>query len=100
ITTVAQEWADHLLPLTDLEHRNPNEFGENLFSSSSSAPRPPLDPRAPVQSWYDEIQFYNQFFGREPDLSSFDQWGHFTQLIWKGSTRLGVGCASSEGNRK
>jgi len=48
-----------------------------------------------TQSWYDEMKFYN--YGR-PGFSS--QTGHFTQVIWKGSTKLGVGIGFSSDKRK
>ena len=48
-----------------------------------------------TQSWYDEIKDYN--FGK-PGFSMAT--GHFTQVVWKGSNRLGVGIAFANGNRK
>jgi len=46
-----------------------------------------------TQAWYDEIKFYN--YGR-PGFSS--QTGHFTQVIWKSSTELGIGIALTSDN--
>ena len=48
-----------------------------------------------TQDWYDEIKYYN--FNR-PGFSS--QTGHFTQVVWKKSTRLGVGIGFSSDDRK
>jgi uncharacterized protein YkwD len=50
------------------------QYGENLaagFSSGSSA----------VQAWYDEGQTY--------DYAASNSYDHFTQVVWKGSTKLG-----------
>lgn len=42
-----------------------------------------------VKAWYDEIKSYNF------DKAEFTpQTGHFTQVVWKGSQKLGVGFAS------
>ena len=36
---------------------------------------------------YDEERFYRNNYGTNPGWNT--AWGHFTQVIWKGSTRLG-----------
>lgn len=45
-----------------------------------------------MQSWYEEIDDYH-FFGEEPPRDNYHITGHFTQLIWKASERVGVGKA-------
>ena len=47
-----------------------------------------------VQDWYDEIKYYNF---NQPGYSSAV--GHFTQVVWKGSTNLGVGIGYANGGR-
>jgi hypothetical protein len=47
-----------------------------------------------TSAWYDEIKYYN--FNR-PIFST--KTGHFTQVIWKNSQRLGVGIAIGNGGR-
>ncbi|KAI5368197.1 Putative CAP domain-containing protein [Septoria linicola] len=40
--------------------------------------------------WYgSEFNAYNRFYGQEPDLSTFGSYGHFTQVVWKGTTSVG-----------
>ena len=51
----------------------------------------------PVNSWYAEKSKYH-WFGHEPNMATFHEWGHFTQLVWKGSHAVGVGCGR-HGNR-
>ena len=60
--------------------------------SSSSAGAGPilLEPGKATTAWYNEVSGYN--FGN-PDASSGDV-GHFTQVVWVGSTHLG--CASAK----
>lgn len=54
-------------------------YGENLCYTTSN-------PVTCVKNWYDEIKDYDF------DKATFSPaTGHFTQLIWKSSTTLGVG---------
>lgn len=51
-------------------------FGENLAAGFPDGP-------SAVKAWYDEGQTYN--------YQSHNEYNHFTQIVWKGSTK--VGCA-------
>lgn len=72
-----------------LKHLEPNNYGENLYRSSGGPEVP--DCKKAVQMWYDEKANYN-----EPRWSM--NTGHFTQVIWKDSKR--VGCASKQAKSK
>jgi hypothetical protein len=51
--------------------------------------------RSITNQWYDgEINsFLPSYYGQPtPDMSNFEAWGHFTQVVWKGSAT--TGCAS------
>uniref|UniRef100_A0A8C2G5B2 Im:7150988 n=1 Tax=Cyprinus carpio TaxID=7962 RepID=A0A8C2G5B2_CYPCA len=85
LCSAAQKWADHLLSIRSLAHSD-TENGENVFYSSSSVKKTPKD------SWYSEIKDYN-FSSPGFQYST----GHFTQVVWKSSTELGVGLAT-DGN--
>lgn len=39
-----------------------------------------------------EEPLYAAFYGQEPDMSNFEAWGHFTQIVWKDTTE--VACAT------
>lgn len=84
----AQSWAEHLLQKNTLMHSDTSD-GENIYCSSSSAPIK-LTGREAVDSWYSEVKYYNW---NQPRYNS--KTGHFTQVVWKDSTELGVGVASS-----
>lgn len=82
----AEEWSKALSKKGKTEHREQNDYGENIFYAWSSDPSFTVSGRDPVEKWYSEIN--NHKFGKEPtDLDS----GHFTQVVWEGSKELGVG---------
>jgi hypothetical protein len=45
---------------------------------------------AATQAWYDEIKDYDW---ENPGFSM--ETGHFTQVVWKGTTKVGFGYAQS-----
>ncbi|OJH40988.1 CAP family protein [Cystobacter ferrugineus] len=74
-------------------HAGLEGYGENLhWSGGSSAvfPKGGAAAESAVKSWYNEVGRYN--FAK-PGFASGT--GHFTQLVWKASTRLG--CAIVQG---
>merc|ERR1712004_948133 len=88
LNDVAQEWADYLMAVDSFEHRHPNKYGENLYMSSGRAAQE--QAQGAVDSWYSEIKDYT--FGRDPSRGG-PVTGHFTQVVWKGSSEVGVGVA-------
>lgn len=87
----AADYAEYLSKTDTFEHSGDEENGENLYWSWSSDPRWVVEGAEPVRSWYEECRGYN--YTREPrDTES----GHFTQLVWDDSTRLGVGVTRSQ----
>ncbi|KAI4820577.1 hypothetical protein KUCAC02_028550 [Chaenocephalus aceratus] len=83
----AQKWADHLLSISSLKHSGTKD-GENIYYMSSSAGSNPTGKEA-VDSWYSEIKDYNW---SSPGFN--DNTGHFTQVVWKESSEMGVGLAT------
>ncbi|EEY16153.1 conserved hypothetical protein [Verticillium alfalfae VaMs.102] len=47
--------------------------------------------QATTNMWYNgELNLYSpNFYGGEPDMSNFMQWGHYTQVVWVDTTTLG-----------
>ncbi|XP_021201562.3 uncharacterized protein LOC110384560 isoform X2 [Helicoverpa armigera] len=87
----AEEWAKTIAKKGNTEHRDQNEYGENIFSAWSSEPNFTVTGRDPVEKWYSEVN--NHRFGKEPaDLNS----GHFSQVVWEDTKELGVGVAKSK----
>uniref|UniRef100_A0A0N5BJ78 SCP domain-containing protein n=2 Tax=Strongyloides papillosus TaxID=174720 RepID=A0A0N5BJ78_STREA len=84
----AQAYAEHLAnKVGHMVHDPTNQQskqGENLSQTS------PNLAHISAKIWYDEVKDYNfnnQGFGHST--------GHFTQLVWKGSSKVGCGVAAS-----
>ncbi|MFB4318765.1 CAP family protein [Actinomadura sp. 21ATH] len=67
--------------------------GENIFWGATTGTTA-ADGSAAVKSWYDEIKDYD--FNKAQFSSST---GHFTQLVWKSSTKVGIGRVSGRGDK-
>lgn len=88
---IAQVYAETLAQSDSLNHSsnkfNGQRLGENLYMQGGRA----MSGFLPVDSWYGESYNYDY----ENPRNSSGVTGHFTQLVWKGSKELGVGCAKS-----
>jgi pathogenesis-related protein 1 len=86
LARVAQRWAEHLRDKgCVLEHSQGTGYGENLAAGTSSI----MSPSKVVDMWASEVGVYD--FSR-PGFSM--QAGHFTQVVWKGTSFVGCGKAS------
>lgn len=85
-----KRWADELAYHKGcLVHEQPRTYGENLFFfGARHLPSPQTLAAAVIQSFYLEGIGYNYSSWRP---MSFFKTGHFTQLIWKNSRKIGVG---------
>jgi len=93
LNALAQEWAEQLIAEGRFYHRPNNNNGENIYMSGGKAAQELA--QGAVDSWYSEIKDYK--FGKEPSRGG-PVTGHFTQVVWKGSTEVGVGVAQ-EGSK-
>lgn len=87
LVSYAKSRAEHIADKETLVHDGTQGYGENLYSQGSSGPTMGLAAAA-SDAWYNEIKDYNF-----DDLASnaTKTIGHFTQLVWKGSTKIGAG---------
>src|SRR5262245_13291718 len=84
----AQRWADRLRDHGCALQHSQGEYGENLAAGTGGT----LDPAAVVAMWYGEGSSYDFRHGK---FSM--QTGHFTQVVWAGTARLGCGVATCRG---
>jgi hypothetical protein len=82
LAKAAQEWANRCV----WEHAQGTGAGENLAAAAGTA----RTPTETADSWYSEIELYD--FAAP---GSVPNTGHFSQLVWKGSTRLGCAQATT-----
>ena len=95
----ARAWADELAATGRFEH-SPDDpgkplQGENLWAGTPSA----FSPEAMVGLWVAEKSDYRPgIFPSNSRSGDVERVGHYTQLIWRESHR--VGCASATGQRE
>lgn len=97
LTTMAQQWADALTQERELSHHTFKlrgvRIGQNIamkWTPNSAI----YEPEELCDQWYREHKDFD--FGVEPtELRA----GHFTQMIWKNSTEIGVGRAQAKDGR-
>ncbi|MDF1853790.1 MAG: CAP domain-containing protein [Verrucomicrobiales bacterium] len=84
IAAFAQQWADHLARSGQFAHRprDQQRYGENLAAAQSIV--------AGMNMWYAEKKLF-------PAGAAFSMRlmpaGHYTQMVWRGSTQIGAGKA-------
>ena len=82
LAQVAQRWANSLRDKRCAFGHSGGKFGENLAAGTAGT----LDPESVVKMWYDEVARY-----RFPNGGFSMQTGHFTQVVWRGTTQVGCG---------
>ena len=87
----AQRWAEHLATLGRMEHSGP---GENLAMGSAGA----FGLTQLAELWGNERRNFTN--GAFPAISTTGNWvdvGHYSQIIWRGTTAVGCGVARGRG---
>jgi uncharacterized protein YkwD len=91
VAQFAQEWADELQAQGCVMKHRPDDgpdaqqYGENIFKSWGHQPR----AEDVVASWIAEEANYD-----DATNSCSDVCGHYTQVVWRNSQRLGCGTAA------
>uniref|UniRef100_A0A8D8Q4Q0 Golgi-associated plant pathogenesis-related protein 1 n=2 Tax=Cacopsylla melanoneura TaxID=428564 RepID=A0A8D8Q4Q0_9HEMI len=100
LESLAKDWAETLLKEGKFYHRPNNKYGENIFFYTASFYLEDDDViRKSLNAWYNEIEAYVDLFDKEPSieqLTSGTPTGHFTQVVWKGTTEVGLGVARKD----
>lgn len=86
----AKKWASYLAKNKKFEHSHAKGLGENLACFVRSGE---VTGNEAVDMWYDEIKDYN--FSRATFASGT---GHFTQVVWRETTELGIAVAKGKNN--
>ncbi len=89
LAAVAQQWANTLREQGCKFGHSGGTYGENLAAGTTGA----MSPEAVVAMWYDEVKGYSF---QQPGFSM--QTGHFTQVVWRGTTQVGCGLTQCKGN--
>lgn len=87
----AQAWADQLAAAKRFEHSSV-KHGENLWMGTAGA----YSLTAMVEGWGGEKAHY--VHGTFPKVTTGGVVGHYTQMIWRDSLRVGCGLATIETN--
>ena len=84
VAGVAQNWSDQIAASGSFGHRPDNQYGENIFMGTSGA----YSAQDVVDDWGSEVSNYDI-----PSLTCAADatCGHFTQLVWATTARIGCG---------
>ncbi|CAH3041090.1 Golgi-associated plant pathogenesis-related protein 1-like [Pocillopora damicornis] len=94
----AAQWAKYIAEQGSLEHSTEDqrpEQGENLSMGCSSDKAQTV--KEAVANWYNEL-CNPGYYGLGELETGPDEAGHFSQVVWKESTKLGIGRAEIEQN--
>ncbi|KAL5254582.1 hypothetical protein ACHWQZ_G014133 [Mnemiopsis leidyi] len=89
----AQNWANQLLRTNTFGHSSDrNDMGENIWAYYMTRGKlKKTDEQMAeeaIKAWYDEVKKYSYIF---PGFSK--KTGHFTQVVWKDTTKVGMAIA-------
>lgn len=83
----AQEWANHLAKNCMMKHSNNKQYGENVFKGYGKS----YTPTYVADVWASEKADWK---GGKITYKNYADAGHYTQMIWYSSTKMGCGTAT------
>ncbi|CAN0921007.1 Pathogenesis-related protein 1 [Linum grandiflorum] len=89
VAAFARDYGNKIKANCDFKHSG-GPYGENLAFG-----RPDITGTKSVQMWVDEKKFYNCRANR----CTGGECGHYTQVVWKDSTKLGCARVKCNGNK-
>jgi hypothetical protein len=93
IATFAQQWSFYLLSNNLFQHSGSALYGENLAYFEGYGNDIVVLLKKAIDNWYNEITLYNF---TNPGYKQGT--GHFTCLVWKSSTKFGMGFSIDPSN--
>ena len=87
VAQTAQQWADTLARSGTLTHRPDTPYGENIWTGSADS----FSMAAVVDDWGNEAEHFDL---RTATCAAGKVCGHFTQIEWKTTSKLGCGKAT------
>jgi uncharacterized protein YkwD len=92
LAAAARVWADEISRSGSFEHDDLDEQGENLWKGAKGS----TSVAAMIGAWIAEKkQFKSGIFPAVSKTGKWEDVGHYTQVVWPATTR--VGCARSSG---
>ena len=85
LAALAQGWANALIASQGFSHRPNNQYGENIYAISGGV----ASTAEVVATWAGEARGYDI-----RNNACTGVCGHYTQLVWRGTTTVGCGVAS------
>lgn len=91
LAAYAQQWADHLASTTcKMKHRQPNDYGENLYQGTAGY----FTAVDAAKAWETEKKLFR---GGVMTESNYMAIGHYTQMVWRDTKKVGCGEAMCGG---
>ena len=93
LAAACKKWAEHLATTGMFAHSRGKGYGENIAMTwSSDTSGAGLTPEKAIDMWYSEIKDMN--WNSVESGPHRGVVGHFTQVVWRGSTNLGMAVAN------
>jgi uncharacterized protein YkwD len=87
----AQKAADFSTRFDGVQHTHNKDYGQNIFKGKPGY----YGAEDAIKSWYDELTHPGYKWTPETDMDGMSGCGHFTQVVWKETTHVGMSCDSS-----